>query len=767
MTGHLPEWARTALESLCDPPDEDAPLGLVGLAADKLQGLLPGREPDRFAELIAYCSAVLDGPLKGHPNASRKVLEVRGVARAQTFEQSGDIGALRSGVKDLSAAVGTATSEDEASASANLAHALFRLGEQSGDLAMLRQSVDLFDALPPQRAADPYVGSTRATAAMTIGGVTGDRQMVERAVLDLQALIGRPDLDDAAKAVLEQNLAVSLLRNANQNRSARVYLEVLRHLAGRLRSRLRAPHAEMLRLVQAMARFEFAKLSNDRRELRRTELELARLLKVFAQEPRRRLELLHLVGQARFHRARSKQSIALMESAIASLEEALVLCGAPGKQADARRDRLFADLGYFSLQIAFLTNSTQRAGDAQLYFDTALRSITIERAPSLYIQVAKGLFELHYRDQAFAEAAAVAADIDRAVRFARADPRLTTGVVVQAPLEIIGIPERHALCLARLGKLAEASVVLENTRGQRLAAALERRGEREAELPPEARAALAEARIRLTDRLSGADEKAIRHTWEDYLTLRRKHGLDLGAAPRTAKNIAAAAPANGALVQLSFTPSGSMALIWTRRTHKPVLVELARNAWENIRLLLQGGSDGRSWIGAYERFLKDSENVALAPQAIRDWSDAIDARLSALWNVIFQSIDDALHALGLEPRAPLLICPPGALALLPLSAALNATGDALSDRWDVSIAPNTLAVGRDVNAKGAGRHIVCLHSPAGDAGQHLPLTSVEAAALKRLPINFTDVSDKNLSVTGALTAMRTSLPCPHLLPRPI
>lgn len=734
--------------------DEDALLRSVNRVLRQLPEAMDSGSPELLDALIADCTVLLEGPLVNYAEATRKVRETRGFARAKSFERSGNIGVLREGVEDLSAALDGAPGNREVGVSIGLGQALFRLGEQSGDLATLRRSVELFATLPEEPAADPFVVSTCATARMTIGTLTGDRQLVERAVVDLQAALKKPGLEAAAVAVLEQNLAIALLRNANQGRSARVYSETLAYLDRRLSGREKTPPDELLRIVQASARFEFSKITNDLRQLRRSELEVARLLKVFAAQPRRRLELLHQLGQSRFHRAIARRSTALAEAAIACLEEALALCGAD--VVDARRDRLFADLGYYSLHSSLLAGLPERMREAQRYFERALESITIERAPGLYVQVAKGLFELHFREQAFAEAARVAHDIELAGRFARADPRLTSGVLQQAPLEIVGVPERHAACLVRLGRLSEASVVLENSRAQHLAAALGRGVEQEAALPPQTRASLDAARVRLADQLRGRDDTSIRRAWEDYLTMRRANGLDLGSYSRDHESIQAAVPVDGALVQLCFTRIGSFALLWTKALRQPISVELPKAAWTDVGRILEGEPGGQSgWVDAYQRFLDQSLlGDAQLETATRRWSDVISGCLATLGEAIFEPLEAALVNLGLKQGAPLLLCPPGALALLPLSAA--ASRGALSDRWVVSVVPNALAAAITEGDTSQAQRTVCLHSPADSGGEELPMSIAEAAALKRLVPDSIEVCGKALDPSAALSAIRAA-----------
>ncbi|SAL80482.1 CHAT domain protein [Caballeronia choica] len=755
MADHLSDWARSALSGVDASYGENSRLDLIQLAVSKLAECIASEASDCVADLIAYCGAALKGPFNVDKQGAWKLLEVRGAAYARVFEQSGDMVALRSSVDDLTSALDGAPVDQRADISVSLALALFRVGEQSGDVEILRKSEGILDSGAPGLIDQPRVGSARALIKMTIGTTTGDRQLVERAVLDLQKLILLPDIDDDTRAHLHQNLAIALLRNAGQNRSARVYSKLLDNLALALKSKPRTHHAEMLRIVQVMARFEYAKLSNDARQLRRTELELARLLGVFAHLPRRRLELLHLLGQTQFNRGNSKDSSKLVESAIRHLRDALLLCPAGEGKPDARRDRILADLGYYSLHVALLTGSHERAGEAEQYFQTALHSITIERAPGLYIQVAKGLFELHYRGNALADAAAAAEDINRAAHYARSDPRLTAGVLFQAPLEILGIPERHALCLTRLGRLAEAGAALDNARGQHLAAALERRAETDGMLSANALAEIGSTRSCLTQALRRTHDTQVRRAWEDYLESRRKHGLDLGSKPRLAQSIADAAPMNGALVQLSFTASGSMALVWTRLSTSPILVQLPQTAWQSIRRLIYGDDDKSSWLSAYERFLQASVTSGESMQAgILEWSRVIEDGLSTLWNVVFKPIRDALLELHLEPGAPLLICPPGQLALLPLSAAFNEAGDSV--QWDVSIVPNTLAVRSVEPARNNVRSMVCLHSPAGGAPSFLPFTREEATALRRLEPDLDELCDEDLTALNALNAMHES-----------
>ncbi|MFZ1410738.1 MAG: CHAT domain-containing protein [Micropruina sp.] len=59
-----------------------------------------------------------------------------------------------------------------------------------------------------------------------------------------------------------------------------------------------------------------------------------------------------------------------------------------------------------------------------------------------------------------------------------------------------------------------------------------------------------------------------------------------------------------------------------------------------------------------------------------------------LWPALMQPIVERLESLGLSPRAPVLIIPHGALALLPLHAASSGPGEYLLQRFDVQYSPS-------------------------------------------------------------------------------
>lgn len=754
----LPDWAQLALARAESTRDEASLLNLVHQAVDHLAALLQGEAPSRFEGLIAFCDAALASPLQAYPVATRRILEVRGVAEAQTFEQTGEMAMLRRGIDDLIGSLDGEPVESSGITSRRLAQAQFRLGEQSGDLAMLRASIDRLRALPPALASEPMARCTCAVAAMTVGGLTSDSQMVERAILDLQALIKEPGLDPQARAVIEQNLAVALLKSAEQYRSERVYKELLEYLAQRLSHRKRTREAEMLRLVQAMARLQFAKISEDRNALRRCELELSRLLQVFAREPRRRLELLHMRGQARFHRAGLTRSTGILAAAIASIEGALALCVDATGRADARHDRLISDLAYYTLQLGLWSDSDSHLREARALFEEALRGTSPERSPWMYIQIGKGLFELHYRQRDFSTAASLADDINRVARLARADPRLTAGVVAQAPLELLGLHERHAWCLVQLERLAEASEVLENGRGLLLAAAARRGAALDSALNAEAQDALNNARISLAAKLRRDSDIAVRRTWEDYLTLRRQHGLDLDEVRRDARQIAAAAPSDGALIQLSFTPAGSFALVWIRSMGEPKLTALPTDAWLVISQILNGPPGGRAWTSAYKQYLScPADSDALALQADEEWAQVIVECLGEMWRCIWQPINVCLDELGLSRSAQVVICPQGELAQLPLAAAISSSGEVQSDRWDISIAPNALAIhAAQPPAKEALPQLLCLHSPEGEWANDLPMARAEALALRQTVPRMVEVSGARLDAGTVLDLMKSA-----------
>lgn len=229
--------ARAALAALDVDPSRQA-IERAIIAAHQCLTLDGDARETGVPELLALCHEVAD-TLSGFLGMVSPAvwLQLRGIARMRLYELKGGLSTLISGVADLRGALDHLTEDDReplAYVTGELAVALTRLGEQTSDLAPLHEALSFLDARLPFELADYRMANARAVAMMRIGAMAGDSTLVELAVRDLQAFVRAFSPTDHVAEMCDRNIAALLLENARQERSERVYRDLIRILEPRV-----------------------------------------------------------------------------------------------------------------------------------------------------------------------------------------------------------------------------------------------------------------------------------------------------------------------------------------------------------------------------------------------------------------------------------------------------------------------------------------------------------------------------------------------------
>jgi tetratricopeptide (TPR) repeat protein len=200
------------------------------------------------------------------------------------------------------------------------------------------------------------------------------------------------------------------------------------------------------------------------------------------------------------------------------------------------------------------------------------------------------------------------------------------------------------------------------------------------------------------------------------------HANNRAALPQalTLADFRATIPGGGALVYLLVTPAGGAALVVPHGVEalgEENVVWLDKLTNAAVDAMLRGA---HGWFPSY---------VGTDDQ----WQQAIVDTGARLWELAMGSLHVQLVDLGLDADAPIVLVPPGDLAVLPLHSAWRleaGKAQAFADHWTVSYVPSGFALSisglRAQRAEGQGLLIVA--NPTGD----LPGTLDEADAAQAL-----------------------------------
>lgn len=649
-------------------------------------------------ELLELCAVLADALSRPSDATGYRVRpaawrQLRGIATLRTYELGGGLARLMSGVVDLRAALVDLEDSDHESRDyvlAEMAVALTRLGEQTSDLAPLHEALSLLDARLPFAPADYRLANARAVAMMRIGAMAADSTLVEIAARDLQAFVRTAGLTGAASEMCSRNIVAILLENARQERSERVYRDVIRILRPRVPATLTSISDRHYAQFMGSALLEVSKIelegNPDRVENAQEAMTLLeRLVGGNEGSARSRLEALHQLGQARFLLGYTTRTRDLVERALSALRDAIALCEPERHLRDGRRPRLLSDLANYTLAYGRLFNTIDAKAEAEQLFVSAIDEVPVERAPGLHVQIAHGLFDLLYREERWDDAVLVAEDIDRALALVEGDPRLSAGVRLQGARLRAAVTAKHATCLIARNRVRDASIILERARGRRIAVAMNDATSAPLGMSEFGAVEIAAAEEALRDALSGEDDTACRLAWEYLARARRKAGLDLGSREDAMAALSEAAVEGGVFLQLHFSEHGSHMICWHSGASNPSLFDLPSKAFAAIGALFRGET---GWIPTYERALGDAADHASTADRIATWNSAIGHCQQVLGETIFTTAEQALESLGVGAGADVYICPPGDLALLPIAAARLGDGGYAAERWSIGIVPN-------------------------------------------------------------------------------
>lgn len=668
----------------------------------------------------------------------RDLLHVLATTLLRCFDVGGRWLDLTEGLDLLRRAAAAANNQPDvkrhASITRDLIIALTRSGEQRDDIILLREAEHLLqhmaiDIEPGTTAVANYdLVNAAAVAGMRVGVLTGDRVKVVRACRSLSRFIKRKDVGGEARSQTTRNLVAALTANARQNRSERVYRQVLTVLDKAIDN---SPTLDPYYLqYRGTARLELAGISGDEHLGRGAIKDLSQLVSSLREETAAAITATHSLAQAYFQVGKKLRAEGELRLAVRTIEQALVLAG--NAEEDARVTRIIADVGAYRYAVGLVARDSSMIDAARKAYEEAVARSRRDAAPALFARVARGLFVLLFQQKDWAAALSAFSNIEEAWSMVIADPNVASEAYDQLAADLSGQYDRAAWCEIELGNFSRASERIESGRAQRLAQS--RMLDTSAELPVAVLAELGRAKDALENARRRDDAEDVRHAWESYLSTRRRTGLDTKIAPLSAAQMHQAIGSGGAIIQV-FAAEGRAAVLIMRRPSgahtiepvEPTLVPLTEEASASISSLIDGNSAKarESWRASYRRYAGAESDAEVAA-----WSDCIRDCLDLVGHHVMRPIDRALRSLGMSAGSEVVMSLPGALSVLPVLSAPVEGETRFCDRWSASLTPSIAMLGSILSSHVP--HTMLAISDPLDARAFLaplPLASGEAAQI--------------------------------------
>jgi len=209
----------------------------------------------------------------------------------------------------------------------------------------------------------------------------------------------------------------------------------------------------------------------------------------------------------------------------------------------------------------------------------------------------------------------------------------------------------------------------------------------------------------------GSDQSldALRSAWAEYLTFRRRQGLDRHKDRSSMSSVTSALPANGAMIMPIVTELGSAVIvltsseaevdesnvIWLDDLTLNVLREIVESAGQQDGPRISDSQSERTdaSLGTHHGRLAGPESRwGEWSDTYADWNQEVDHALARISVLLTQPVEQWLVNAGIEEGAELIFLAPGHLQLLPLHASHCVGGQTLSERWNVRYAPSAITL---------------------------------------------------------------------------
>lgn len=376
-------------------------------------------------------------------------------------------------------------------------------------------------------------------------------------------------------------------------------------------------------------------------------------------------------------------------------------------------------------------------------FQDALPVFVADRYPAEHRDTQAALGQMWFRRSDWSAALAAYRNAIDAAEHAFAQAYTETGRLTEAE-ELSAIYRNAAFCLVKLGHAHDAlelydrgktrvltdAIALSHARFERLPAS-----QREEAIRARETIAAAESQMRQSESTPGRPSNAVLGRTIAEARERLSMALDQGSVARTTlAELLRVIPDGGALVVPMLTSRGGVAFVVPHHTtavngEHVVSVSIdfdGANDW------LVGTEDRPGLLRTYVAFL--NERVHGGPEtqdrAFNRYLLAIESVCQLLWPALMQPIVERLETLGLQQRAPVLMIPHGALALLPLHAASPGPRQCLLQRFDVQYSPSlairTQTLAR-VDSSARPLKLLAIADPGGD----LEFADIECVELAR------------------------------------
>ena len=374
----------------------------------------------------------------------------------------------------------------------------------------------------------------------------------------------------------------------------------------------------------------------------------------------------------------------------------------------------------------------------------ALSVFDADRYPAEHRDTQAALGEMWFRRAAWDDALAAYRDAIRAAERVFEHAFTETGRLTEAQ-ELSSIYRNAAFCLVQRGRAHEALELYDRGKTRVLTDAIELSrakfdGLPELQRQEAARArdeiAAAESQMRLAGSTPGRPSDAT--LGRSIAQARERLSRAIGQKPVARENLEdllGMVPNAGALVVPMLTSRGGVAFIVphgvTTVTNAHV-VPLSIDA-DGANDLLVGSDEEPGLLRAYVESL--NARAGTEPErrrrAFNRYLLKLDDICHRLWPAVMQPIAERLEKLTLELRAPVLMIPHGALALMPLHAASSGRGHSFLQRFGVHYSPSLAVQAQTrsrVNSSGAHVKLLAIADPGGD----LEFADIECSEVARL-----------------------------------
>lgn len=634
---------------------------------------------------------------------------LRGKARVLDSYLNANPDPLAEGLEDLRRAAREASQYlDEVQVremQADLARGLLRMGEELSELKYYREAAgralkamdcDTFDQL---RTSDYRLFNLYSVANLRIGVLNADPGLVEKTARQLRQFLGREDLCEDGKVLIRKNVITALLDFARlqKGRKIGVYKDLCEKVSCYIGEGL--PDQEFYLHHRGTARLELAEITGDIDLLHSGAEDIEALLAIPNMPLQHRLTAMQSLAQIHFRLGKYGGSDDDLRKAVKYYEGMLETVRVSSGKQNSMTPRFLQGIASAKHVLGKRNSDPAILSEAEESYRNALSMVDVEASPWLFARIGIGLFLTLFHQARWQAAIEIFTQLDLAWKVIVLDRKATSDIHRQRSFEMSGHYARAAFCHLQLGDLWQAFGLIDSNRAQSRRLATDH-AEKIAQLEDlELRDKLQIAEDRWKEAQNTGDGEECRFRLRQYLDLLRDAGLDAEMNSMGKEEILARLPVGSASVMVFSADHWIRALFVVADTQEISEIILPNDACQKIAILLRGqGPNGQpGWQERYQDYVQSTEDCL---EGFRDWSECVEESRQVLGACLMDPIHSALNKADLKHDAPIVLLPPGELAVLPMTCALLNDGSAFNDHWSVSSLPAIRHLRREARAEG-------------------------------------------------------------------